>query len=138
MSILKKVQPQSINIKPQVLNLSPEFISITEKGVVTVAEDNNLDDALASPINAADKTIGKEQQETDQITLIYKVEEVNEKYLNKNKVEEATLETKTPSSFRKLLAKVYDLKNNQDPLGELRQKKDEILALSFKKNRSEN
>jgi hypothetical protein len=42
--------------------------------------------------------------------------------------------------LRKLLDKAYDLKHNQDPLGDLRQKKNEIFALNFKndKQRSEN
>ena len=40
----------------------------------------------------------------------------------------------------KLLKKANDLKNNHDPMGELRQKKNEILALNFKgeKQRGQN
>lgn len=74
------------------------------------------------------------------ITLVFSAEEVHAKYLNKNPKEEATAEDKRPSTLRKLLNKAYDLKNNQDPLGELRQKKNEILALNFKteKQRSQN
>lgn len=74
------------------------------------------------------------------ITLIYSADEVNEKYLNKNAVAEATSDGKPSSTLRKLLDKAYDLKHNQDPLGELRQKKNEILALNFRsdKQRSQN
>jgi hypothetical protein len=48
---------------------------------------------------------------------------------------DATPEDKKPSTFKKLLSRAYDLKNNQDPIGELRQKKNEILALNFKKDK---
>lgn len=74
------------------------------------------------------------------ITLIYTVDEVNEKYLNKKSLAEATSDDKKPSTLRKLLEKAKDLKQNQDPFGELRQKKNEILAFNFKsdKQRSQN
>jgi hypothetical protein len=74
------------------------------------------------------------------VTLIFNAEQVNEKFLNKNSIVEATPEEKKPSTLRKLLDKAYDLKHNQDPLGDLRQKKNEIFALNFKndKQRSEN
>ncbi len=80
-------------------------------------------------------------RETDNaITLVYSAEEVNSKYLNKDQNSEATSDDKKPSTLRKLLDKAYDLKHNQDPFGELRQKKNEILALNFKneKERSQN
>jgi hypothetical protein len=74
------------------------------------------------------------------VTLIFNAEQVNEKFLNKNPIVQATPEEKKPSTLRKLLDKAYDLKHNQDPLGNLRQRKNEILALNFKndKQRSEN
>lgn len=97
---------------------------------VSGADSRNINASYAS--NAvADEPI------EDHVTLIYTVEEVREKYLTKNKTEEATLPLEKTSTFKKLLNKVYDLKNNQDAFGELRQKKDEILALNFKK-RTEN
>ena len=58
-------------------------------------------------------------------------EETN-KYLNENALAEATSEEKKSSTLKKLLKKANDLKNNQDPFGDLRQKKNEILALNFK------
>jgi hypothetical protein len=74
------------------------------------------------------------------VTLIFDAEQVNEKFLNKNLIVKATPEEKKPSTLRKLLDKAYDLKHNQDPLGNLRQRKNEIFALNFKndKQRSEN
>jgi hypothetical protein len=58
-------------------------------------------------------------------------EETN-KYLNENALAEATSEEKKPSTLKKLLKKANDLKSNQDPFGDLREKKNEILALNFK------
>lgn len=65
------------------------------------------------------------------ITLVFSADETDN-YLNKNLSPEATDEEQKPSTFKKLLKKAQDLKNNQDPVGELRQKKNEILALNFK------
>lgn len=95
-----------------------------EKNVVVVNEP------VAEPTSENDRSI----------TLVYSADEVNEKYLNKNAVAEATSDEKPSSTLRKLLDKAYDLKHNQDPLGELRQKKNEILALNFRsdKQRSQN
>jgi len=80
------------------------------------------------------------EEETDRaVTLVYTADEINEKYLDKEALEKATSAQKKPSTFRKLLEKAYDLKNNQDPMGGLRQKKNEILALNFKsEKRSQN
>jgi hypothetical protein len=74
------------------------------------------------------------------LKIIYTSQEVDEKYLDKKALAQATSEEKKPSTLRKLLEKAYSLKHNQDPLGELRQKKNEILALDFKreKQRSQN
>jgi hypothetical protein len=65
------------------------------------------------------------------ITLVFHASETNE-YINKNSLTDATEEEKQASTFKKLLQKARDLKTNQDPLGDLRQKKNEILALNFK------
>ena len=82
----------------------------------------------------------EEATETDEaVTLVYSASEIDEKYLDKEALAKATSAQKKPSTFRKLLDKAYDLKNNQDPMGGLRQKKNEILALSFKsEKRSQN
>lgn len=69
------------------------------------------------------------------VTIIFSAEEVNRKYLVKNTNTEATHNEKESSGLRKLLDKAYDLKHNQDPLGDLRQKKDEILAMNFRNDK---
>jgi hypothetical protein len=77
------------------------------------------------------KTEFNNEQETQNITLVYSAKEVDD-YLDKNALAQATSKDKKPSTLKKLLQKANDLKNNQDPFGELRQKKNEILALNFK------
>lgn len=68
------------------------------------------------------------------MTLVFNARET-EAYLDKNSVDDATEEGKDASTFKKLLQKARDLKTNQDPLGDLRLKKNEILALNFKNDK---
>lgn len=72
------------------------------------------------------------------ITIVFSAEEVNEKYLTKKELTEATSEGKESSTLKKLLDKAYDLTHNQDPIGELRQKKNEILARNFRNDKQRN
>jgi hypothetical protein len=65
------------------------------------------------------------------LKLQFSAAETN-KYLDENALAQATSEGKKPSTFKKLLKKANELKSNQDPFGDLREKKNEILALNFK------
>jgi len=67
-------------------------------------------------------------------TIVYTAEEVNAKFLRKKSPAEATQEEKKTSGIQKLMGLAYNLKNNDNGLGDLRQKKDEILALNFLNN----
>jgi hypothetical protein len=78
------------------------------------------------------EAIATARQPSHHMTIVFSAEEVNEKYLDKKGMADATPESKAASSLRKLLDKAYALKHNQDPMGELRQKKNEILAFNFK------
>ncbi len=75
-------------------------------------------------------------------TIIYTAGEVNAKFLRKKLPGEATTEEKKSSGIQKLMGYAYTLKNNNNGMGDLRQKKDEILALNFlsqeKTNKSKN
>ena len=73
-----------------------------------------------------------EQKST--ITLTFSSEQTSQ-YLNKNTLAEATSTEKKPSSLKKFFQKANDLKSNQDPFGDLRERKNEILALSFKNDK---
>lgn len=64
-------------------------------------------------------------------TIVYTADEVNSKYLKKKSSTEATPETKKSSGIQKLMGLAYELKNTDNGLGDLRQKKNEILALNF-------
>ena len=88
---------------------------------------------------AIEETPVKTEVEPQNITLVYSAKDVEE-YLDKKALAEATSDNKKSSTFKKLLRKAEDLTNNQDPFGELRQKKNEILALNFKneKQRGQN
>lgn len=107
---------------------------VNERSSVPVINDKNIMaealiiDSVETPIAEVQSNKEKEVQS---ITLIYTAKEVDE-YLDKNALAEATSRDKKPSTLKKLLQKANDLKNNQDPFGELRQKKNEILALNFK------
>jgi hypothetical protein len=68
------------------------------------------------------------------MTLVFNARET-EAYLDKNSIDEATEDGKDASTFKKLLQKARDLKTNQDPIGDLRLKKNEILALNFKNDK---
>jgi hypothetical protein len=61
--------------------------------------------------------------------------EETDKYLDKTALAEATSKEQKSSTFKKLLKKANDLKSNQDPFGDLREKKNEILALNFKNDK---
>lgn len=69
--------------------------------------------------------------EKENVVIIFSAEDTKE-YLTKNSEGKATSEKKTTSTLKKVWSRAKDLKENQDPLGDLRQMKDELLALNFK------
>jgi hypothetical protein len=133
--------PGQKNVSKKITVPSPPLL---EENIV-VADNNEvkkntpvITDQL--PEINTDTQIKNTVSQDEAITLVYSAKEVNEKYLDKKSLAQATSEDKKPSTLRKLLDKAYDLKHNQDPFGDLRQKKNEILALNFKneKQRSQN
>ncbi len=112
---------------------------IAEKEQVQLAENNmnvveqelsQNEESIISP--AQSETAVVASAETQKVKIIFSADEVNNKYLDKKSLAEATSEDKKSSTLKKLLDKAYDLKYNQDPFGDLRQKKNEILALNFR------
>ena len=111
----------------------------TDVTQVAVKESLNAKTITIQPTTTAE-TSAPETSTTrheKSITLVYTVEEVNEKYLDNNTTRQATSTASTASPLKKLLTKASDLKRDQDPIGELRQKKNEILSLNFKKKNTE-
>lgn len=102
--------------------------------------DDDVKKEYSAPEAPTDPAPVATTAENESITIVFTSADV-EKYLMKKTTEaEATSEEKEASTWQKLLDKAHDLKHNQDPLGNLRQKKNEILALNFKndKQRHEN
>ncbi|MEO7988210.1 MAG: hypothetical protein ABI663_01635 [Chryseolinea sp.] len=114
-----------------------------EESIVPVDENLNEVNPVTENIIVPEVVVANAEttiEKSDEyITLVVTAEEAN-KYLTKNTNTEATPDGKKTSTFRKLLKKASDLTNDQRPLADLRQKKDEILALNFdsKKQRGQN
>jgi hypothetical protein len=83
--------------------------------------------------------VAKNNSSESNIKIVFTANDA-EKYLVKSLPDEATPDVKNPSRLQKLLDKADDLTTNQDPIGEIRQVKNEILALNFRseKNRGQN
>lgn len=108
---------------------------------VNISVDNNESvDTPTMSIPAETQTVVVASTEKQKVKIIFSAEDIDNKYLDKEALAEATSDEKKSSTLKKLLDKAYDLKYNQDPFGDLRQKKNEILALNFKtdKQRKEN
>jgi hypothetical protein len=103
----------------------------TESELIT-SEQNSIAEII-SPVNDNVETAVDPQS----TTIVYAATEVNEKYLLSSTEVNATSGAEKTSTFRKLLDKAAGLKNNQNTFGELRQKKNEILALNFKNEKRE-
>jgi len=133
-----KEDDQSVQeIEEPILELEQQIAavdnSITETEVEPILENAVIPELVVVQVEAST------EKSDEYITLVVTAEEAN-KYLTKNTNTEATSDNKKTSSLRKLLKKASDLTNDQRPLADLRQKKDEILALNFdsKKQRGQN
>lgn len=102
------------------INKNPETISTSE---VIIVQNTSVEEPII---------------EAHSITIKYSANEVNAKFLKKDlkeSVAQATSEEKKTSGIQKLVSLAYDLKNSDSGLGDLRQKKNEILALNFRDNK---
>lgn len=133
---------KKIIIPPQTIHKQKESWVAENKMATTKEEEKNMD-VVAS---VSEKEVVEEKakilnQDKSKInastTLVYTIAEVNEKYILKKEETEATTNNENASSFQKLLQKAGELTTNQSPIAQLRQKKNEILALDFKKEKSE-
>ncbi len=108
--------------------IAPSIVRNEEPAVTS--EESNIDVAIES---ANEPLITSSNAES--VTIVFSAEEVNQKYLTKRPDADATPEAKETSGLKRLLDKASDMKNNQDLLGELRQKKNEILAMNFRNDK---
>ena len=108
----------------------------------STARTNQIDTHPVTTAKINDSTSGvaalpAQTSYKENFKLILEVEEVDSKYLNKDVVAEATTETQKASGLKKLLHKAYHLKDNQDAFAELRDMKNELLALDLLKKQKE-
>ena len=104
---------------------------VADEEPVVISDESNVDvtpESASDPMTASSST-------PESVTIVFTTEEVNQKYLTKKSDADATTEAKETSGLKRLLDKASDLKNNQDLLGELRQKKNEILAMNFRNDK---
>jgi hypothetical protein len=128
----KKASPAIELTKP-----SPDAnVSVTATENEPIGDPQSIENENPTKANGPAAELAK--NEGGKVTIVFSAKEVNEKYLNKNALAEATPDQKESSTLRKLMDKAYDLKHNQDPLGDLRQKKNEILALNFRSDKQRN
>jgi hypothetical protein len=109
---------------------------ITKQEPVLVAEQSEIQpekNFVIEPIETTQVAVVEEKESTSK-TIVYTADEVNARFLKKNISVEATGEDKKPSGIQKLMGLAYDLKTNENGMRDLRQKKDEILALNFLNN----
>jgi len=137
-------QPTKASVKTATIAMtskSQAYEPLPAEDLITppVATDEENPDAISTDLSTTAVAEMSNNAEIQNITLVFTASEINE-YLDKKMLAQATSEDKKPSTLMKLLKKANDLKNNHDPIGELRQKKNEILALNFKgeKQRGQN
>lgn len=135
---LEKSQQQKsptpvINFSKQDPLLVVNEVNTSQQQTVALVEDHSI---LISPQpeTASAQTTALLTEEST--TLVLAANDVS-KYLRKNTMADATTEEENTSSFRKLLDKASDLKNSDSGMSELRQKKNEILALNFRNDKRE-
>ncbi|HEY3402760.1 MAG TPA: hypothetical protein VGK59_05185 [Ohtaekwangia sp.] len=138
----EKIREQKSTPAPQPTLQVKQIEESIDESAINVADhkaiaEHPLDDTveLSPEIRVESETIVAQEMISEpaeqNITLVFHADDTDE-YLDKKSLAKATAEQEDASTFKKLLKKVKGLKNNQDPFGELRQKKNEILALNFK------
>lgn len=124
---VKKYTAPEIAEASTATNLLPDNNAVAPVVVTEKIESFTLHDTL--------NAVQPEVAATGNFKLVLEADEVNKKYLKQYSAADATTAEKKPSTLKRVLNKVESLKTNQDPFGELREKKNEILALNFKKEK---
>lgn len=108
--------------------------NIAEATLPVSSPDDEIKISTSEPASGEVAPPVAQEKKSSSITLTFTAEET-EKYLDKNALAEATSKDRKSSTFKKLLIKANELTTNQDPFGELRVKKNEILALDFRNDK---
>jgi hypothetical protein len=128
--------------EPGIINFSKQerlIVETTKDQPIDLKSEALQEDGLTTTTVAAIESIQLIEvsneapaSKTKSSIIHYTAAEVNEKYKLSAK-DDATVADENASSFRKLLDKAVDIKTNQAALAELRQRKNEILALNLDK-----
>lgn len=123
--------------KTKVMSNKKEVLKKEEESVQHEEDTPVVSEAPQTNTLVAELITPEEKQETSK-TLVYTSAEVNAKFLKKKLSPEATPESKEASGIQKLIGLAFAAKNSEAGLGDLRQKKDDLFALSFGKKKGEN
>lgn len=140
-AIRKRVETrQTVSTKENIVVEQKKEEALIAENINSPVEKNETADTSVNSTTAETQTTVAASTEEQKVKIIFSAEDIDNKYLDKKALAEATSDEKKSSTLKKLLDKAYDLKYNQDPFGDLRQKKNEILALNFRtdKQRKEN
>jgi hypothetical protein len=119
-------------------NVIPHSSEVEEiKTEVQVAEAVPAQTEIIPTENSVTETIAQVNETVESQTILYSAEEVNAKFLKKEVVAEATTEEKKTSSIQKLIGVAYNIASADAGLGNIRQRKDEVLALNFRDKKQE-
>lgn len=125
---LQAVKTESIRKSKNQLPVEKSEKPVQDSVVVPVVQESSP--LIAEVVPASEKDDSKK--------IVYTADEVNARFLKKKLPPQATPDDKEASGIQRLIGLAYDAKNSEAPLGNLRQKKDDILALNFGKNKGEN
>ncbi len=114
---------------PPVITDEATQVAIAESETVVVPDSSV--EQYKEPVNLAFRASTPEEKK-ERVTIVLSTKDTDEYLIVKNSNTEATSDEEKSSTLKKLLKKAADLKVNQDPFGDLRQKKNEILALNFR------
>lgn len=122
-------------IKPREPKVATEDAPVLVAEIVAPLENNEWMETEVPAKEVPAET--KPEEVIASTTLVYSAEEVNARFLKKELPVQATPEEKKSSGIQKLMGLAYDLKHTESGIGDLRQKKNEILALNFKEDKRE-
>jgi hypothetical protein len=125
---------KSVPKKTALKHRKPQKENVAQTTVPVPAPADEIKNSTPEPVSGDVVPPVQQAKKSSSITLTFTAEET-EKYLDKNALAEATSKDRKSSTFKKLLKKANELTTNQDPFGELRVKKNEILALEFRNDK---
>jgi hypothetical protein len=120
----QKIRPKQVRSAPAVS--SEPVLAIAEEKEILPVTETRIPETIV---------VESTPESITSTTIVYTADEVNARFMKKTVPAEATPEEKKTSGIQKLMGLAYDLKNNDTAFGDLRQKKNEILALNFKEEK---